>query len=469
MEQLREVAKFLDKEIQRYSREVYQEMRSDAPQTTPDISNFEIWFGRSRYKAVVTNVMDLNREMNHVDFLEAIMSTYLKDQTPIQLQGYQEKEDVRIAQLSWSNLGTVKGEQDPGQDVIWMQFLPKRAAENIGNKIAANFNSKIAQALRDFPLKYSKRNFYSAGSADRNEFKEVFSHELTHFYATSRTKLGDLQRKGAGYYEKSIAQLGPAEFAQYIDESEKRKNMQDQASSIGSNASISGIEEVFAHFIGFQYLRKRREVASSYERDRYIQWGINILYEKLSSENPSRPIDWARAEMKKVFEDIARTGQIQTNGERKDVFVLFLKRMMPTQDRKRMNYMRQITEGDLAKAFSDFKSAIEDVEGAERKLGNKEVFRDFKKLEENVDWSNPREIEDIVLHRVLEKAVGGLSLSETEELLRNEIEKEVEQLETIIDKGKGLESEVPSEDLDQEFVNSLKELKQAENELAQLN
>lgn len=467
MDELREIAKFLDREVQKFSEKAYSDVSSDAPRTTPGFSNFEVWFGRSKYKAVVTNVLNLDREMNHVDFLEAIMSTYVKDKTPVQLQGYEEKHEDEIAQLSWSGLSAVRGAHSPAQDVIWMQFLPNRVANRLGNEISQRFNSQIADALSSFPEDYSRRNYLGAGKVSLADFNSTFAHELTHFYATANTRLGELQRKGAGYYEKSIMELDMSEFAEYMNNRESRKANQNQAAEIGSNDSISAIEEVFAHFIGFQYVEKR-DVSSNYDRDKYIQWGLDILYEKASAENPGRPVDWAREEMKQVFEDIAQRGQLRKDGEVRDVFIIFLKRMMPQSDRKRMNYMRQVAEGDLSSAYSDLHQALNDIERMERDKGRKEAFDDFRGFEQEVDWDNPREIEDIVLHGVLEEAVGNLSLSDTEKLLRKKISEEVQNLEKLVEKVKTLEQEVKDKEGDQELVTALRELSQAEQEVAQL-
>ena len=467
MGELREIAKFLDREVQKFSEKAYSDVRSDAPRTTPEISDFKVWFGRSKYKAVVTNVLSLNREMNHVDFLEAIMSTYVKDETPVRLQGYEQKHEDEIAQLSWSGLSAVKGAHSPAQDVIWMQFLPHQVAERIGKAIQQNFNSEVASVLTTFPVDYSQRNYFWAGEASLADFNSTFAHELTHFYATSKTRLGELQKRGAGYYEKSIMDLGPGEFAEYMNNRESRKANQSQAAEVGSNDSISAIEEVFAHFIGFEYVEKRK-VSSNYARDEYIQWGLDILYEKASAENPERPVDWAREEMKAVFEDIAKQGQLRKDGNSRDVFVIFLKRMIPQSDRKRMNYMKQIAEGDLSTAYSDLHQALNDIEVMERDKGRKKAFNDFRGFEQEVDWDNPREIEDIVLHRVLEEAVGSLSLSETEKLLKKEISQEARNLEQLIEKAKNLEDEVENSEEDQELVAALRELSKAEDEVAQL-
>lgn len=467
MEELREIARFLDREVQKFSEKAYSDVKADAPRTTPALPSFEVWFGRSKYKAVVTNVMSFDSKMTHIDFLEAIMSTYLKDRTPVQVRGYEQRDGAEIAQLSWDGLSGVRGEHSPAQDVIWMQFLPYRVAEQLGNAISSNFNSQVGSALQSFPVDYSRRNYFGAGKASLEDFNATFAHELTHFYATTNTKLGELQRKGSGYYDKSIVELGPAEFAEYINTREQRKNRQNQASAVGHNDSISAIEEVFAHFIGFQYA-ERRKVSSSYERDKYIQWGLDILYEKASAENPMSPVDWAREEMGKVFNDIAQRGQIRSNDETRDVFIIFLRRIMPRADRKRMNYMRQIAEGDLSTAYRDLQQALQDAEEVERGLGDGQAFRDFKDFEQEVDWDNPREIEDIVLHQVLEEAVGNLSLSETEDLLKKELGKEIENLEKLVEKAKTLEGELADGEADQELVAAVKELLQAENEIKKL-
>jgi len=258
-----------------------------------------------------------------------------------------------------------------------------------------------------------------------------------------------------------------SEFAEYMNNRESRKANQNQAAEIGSKDSISAIEEVFAHFIGFQYV-ENRDVSSNYDRDKYIQWGLDILYEKASAENPGRPVDWAREEMKQVFEDIAQRGQLRKDGEVRDVFIIFLKSMMPQSDRKRMNYMRQVAEGDLSTAYSDLHQALNDIERVERDKGRKEAFDDFRGFEQEVDWDNPREIEDIVLHGVLEEAVGNLSLSDTEKLLRKKISEEVQNLEKLVEKAKTLEQEVKDKEGDQELVTALRELSQAEQEVAQL-
>ena len=467
MEELREIARFLDREVQKFSQKAFSDVKTDAPRTTPGFSNFEVWFGRSRYKAVVRNVMMPEGEMTHVDFLEAIMSTYLKDETSFQVKGYEKKTDYDISKLSWDKFGTVKGEQSPGRDIIWMQFLPRNVAESLGRAIASNFDSRLGNALRSFPADYSKRNFPWSANAGLKDFESTFAHELTHLYATANTKLGEMQREGGGYYETPLEEVSSDEFAKRLSNMEHRKKMKNQASEISTNDNIIAIEEVYAHFIGFQYV-ERRDVDSSYDRDKYIQWGLDILYEKASAENPGRPVDWAREEMKQVFEDIARRGQVRKDGGLRDVFIIFLKRMMPQSDRKRMNYMRQIAEGDLSTAYSDLHQALQDIERMEKDRGREKAFNDFRSFEQEVDWDNPREIEDVVLHKVLEEAVGSLSLSETEKLLKKEISKEARNLEQLIEKAKSLEKELENSEQDQELVTALKELSQAEQEVAQL-
>ena len=89
MDELREIAKFLDREVQKFSEKAFSDIKSDAPLTTPDFSNFKVWFGKSSYKKTVTNLtMIAEHQMSHVDFLEAIMATYLRDETSIDLQNY---------------------------------------------------------------------------------------------------------------------------------------------------------------------------------------------------------------------------------------------------------------------------------------------------------------------------------------------------------------------------------------------
>lgn len=96
------------------------------------------------------------------------------------------------------------------------------------------------------------------------------------------------------------------------------------------------------------------------------------------------------------------------------------------------------------------------------------VIFDLKKVVEEIDWNNPMNIHDEILHSVLEDAVGTFSLNELEKEICRELNNEVSQLEEIKNLCQQLVKEEKSKEVSEELLTAAKEITEVEEDIKAL-
>lgn len=460
-EEIARAAEILDSEFQQYCEEVHKELKAEAPRTTPDFSNTEYRWGESEYEAAAAGVTEGGSRVDHATFLEVMMALYLgKEGFSIDKIGYNRinKSDT---ELVWKNLSGKGGSSLAGRNLIYIGSVPHSLRKVMSDSINANLSSKAAKQLSVFPTSYSKASVLFG--RNREEFKELIAHELTHYYANFNTDIGELQREG---FEYSYEDISADEFVKNLRSD--AKSVREQAQEVSTGEDISAIEEIFSYFVSYYYTGNKSAINDSlYEKSEYIDWGRNIVIEKFNMENPENPVDWARAELKRVLDRVAQKGMLKQNGEKRNLITLFLYEMMPEEDLKRIQEIKSICEGDLARAFSDLEQAIEDIEEYESGRDPR-VLKEFREFQQEVDWDNPRELEDVLAHRILRKAAPERSLHETHNIIRTQIAQEIDRLDDMVQIAANLGQELGDTEERRELKKAAQEIRSIESELKSL-
>ena len=296
--------------------------------------------------------------------------------------------------LSQLNGGVYWGKNQPGRNRVWLSFLPSNIVGKLEKDIYAvlsneRISEKEAELIASFPEFWiGHMGHRHRGSIGRQKYLSTLAHELTHFYVEKNTHIGKLNSKtnteghSAGVLTRAKYILGQSEGLSEVE----------QAKAVGSGDYIQAIDEIVGHFVGFEYYRDKKGF-SGYDEPELIKWGIKILEQKVSEVDGSS-IDWVREMEVNVMEEIAKKGQIRNSGGSRNPTIYFLKHCLPENDKKRLTKFREIAENDLSKSFKDLKRVISNLEEYEQNTGQKNVFRDLKKLDQSIDWENPAHIED---------------------------------------------------------------------------
>jgi len=442
---IEKVAELIELEFEAYNQKIIQELTKQAPETTP--SNIEIRFGSPHY---------LTTETKSSNLLQGLIYSYIQQHNynPKAPNSRKKFEKYIEDHPNWdADIGEHSGASVPGQDYIWMAFLPEqfenKMASDIENLVQNKLNNDKPQLFSKFIQDLSRRG--KLGKKTRQDYKATAAHEITHLIIKQQTKLGQLfhahETTTHADLEQSIANI--------LGESNKLTKP-DQAEKIGDNKYLDAIDEAFSFFISDKITNSLYPANpsrfSSYDDPKAISWSYNILLERYG-QNIS--IDDLRKLQLKIFNEIAQRGQVQKGSGYRNPLIYMLKYNLPKKDKILLNEIRDLCEGDLSYAYRDLYNTFSDIESS----ANTQQASKFQSLEQRVDWDNPKELEDTILHRVLNDAIEQYTLAQTEKEIRKNIVQELKVLQEMVQTLKSLENQLNEEKLGKELSNAIKELK----------
>jgi hypothetical protein len=298
----------------------------------------------------------------------------------------------------------------------------------------------------------------------RVKYRGNLAHEMTHLWLKQNTKL-----KGLAHQAQKTEVSGDA-FAASLFGGGTTKRQQAINIAGRPNERLEAIDEAVAFFISDHYglhVNPTPSLFSNYGDPEAISWAIKILQQKTQEVNGSK-VDYVRKLELQIFQELAQRGQVTNSGERRDPMAVFLRHCLPETEKNRLNKFREIVEEDLSAAYRDLKSATKDMDQYEQSSGNQRILSKVREFENEVDWDNPAHIEDRVLHRTINEAVGSLTLDEVHSRVNQILEEEIGYLDKIVEFLKQLDHEIGLADLDAEIRRSAREIIAVEEELAQL-
>lgn len=457
---VRSAAEIISGGVGKYTSNVVKKLNQDSPNTSP--ANLDIYWGNSDHKAAVKILLSerLNdRDLEYEDFIEGLLVTYVRHKLGGSVKGYNELKQKYVEDLGWGKTGGRKGENVAGENNIWIGFLPKP----VQNSIADNLRSQGLEFAEGFLEAYSRKNSTFA-EFDHQNFVEVAAHEITHMYIANNTEIGKLQQKIND--SEDVLSMSNTDFAEYIAQMEHKQEMNSQAMSIAHNDDVIAIEEVFSHFVGKTYLDDPDlSVSSGYSRKEYVDWGLEILFEKKKVDNVG--VDWARSTAVEIFDEAANKGQLSPSGGRRDLFTIFLKHVLPNSEVDRLNSFTFICEEHLSKAFRDLKEVLKGLKNTER-IETERGLMELRQIESNIEWNHPKEIEDKMLNDILEEAVGNYDLGQIHNLFEKLIDNEIEKLLKLAKALKNLEKETKDAKMKSKIEKVSREFQKVDSDLEEI-
>ncbi len=474
-EAIHKASQVIVEELLEYSNSELSYLSQDAPQTTPS-SNIEVRLGLPRYEKAGTS-KNTRESLSYNQLVTGLLSYYIEYQfersieSPVpEIKNTMEDSPLfswDTTLLSQLNGGVYWGKNQPGRNRVWLSFLPSNIVDKLEKDIYAvlsneGISEKEAELIASFPEFWiGHMGHRHRDNIGRQRYLSTLAHELTHFYVEKNTHIGNLKSKtniegpSGGVLSRAKSILGQSEGLSKVE----------QAKAVGSGDYIQAIDEIGGHFVGFEYYRDEKDF-SVYDEPELIEWGIEILEQKVSEVDES-PIDWVRKMEVNVMEEVAEKGQIRNSGERRNPTIYFLKHCLPEEDKKRLTKFREIAESDLSRSFKDLRRAVSDLKEYEQNTDQK-AFRDLKKLEQSIDWENPAHIEDYILHDILNKAVGNYDLNQLHQELMSALEREVDKLQQLMRLLKKIDSEINDTDATKEIEKAGNEILKAEEEINSL-
>lgn len=458
---VRKVAKIVDEAFSNYVRHIHEDLAEDAPQTTPDFSDVEYRWGSTDYERVATDYAENEAGMlDHERYLSVMVELYLERQG-LDVEGSDRLENYS-SDIVWVDIDSSGGSQMNGQPIIHIGAIPPELKNRMRSRLENEIDSPHTDSIVEFPSEFSRASMELG--LNRDKFEEIIAHELTHFHVTMNTDIGELQQQGYSYSDLD------EDFDQFMSSLlSDWKSPKEQAKEISTGSDISTLEEIFCYFVSFIYDRENMGVSDElYDDPEVIEWGANIVVERYKIDEPDYPVDWARRKLVAVFNRVARKGRLTSSGDKRDLITLFLYEMLPDSELERIDKLERICEEEISQAYSDLETAVKDIEKAESNGGSSEVLKDFKKFDREVDWNNPRELEDMLMQEALNKAAPNKSIHEVHETVGNLIREEVRTLMKLIDITVDLDKELSQKDEHRELRTAIKEIKKTKEDLEQL-
>lgn len=329
-----DVSRIIADSCESYFEEVREECKALGPKTTPQAP---IWWGLpSRFDEV------LEREEGLITFQRAIFFTlfrFCKNNSDLKerwdfmdsLKFLEREEDLRISTQrvnleERSDTGVVK----PGKKIVWTNNVPQSLSNSLKTEITNYYKDRgksvVGKLLVKFPEYYNSLKDTEGGNAldgrNENQFRAIIAHELTHMYIVQNSILREKYLKAVG------SQASPTKILDLNEVELNKDEMARQAEEVAFNPAMEIIEEAFAFEVTRLFYSDFDLPMGGYELGEKLPWLTNLISAKIERENPEKPVDFLRLEAVEILDRVAREGQLDYKGNRKNPLIYFVENML---------------------------------------------------------------------------------------------------------------------------------------------
>lgn len=430
IEQIERTARIIESAVGSMNDRADDNLGKIFPKTHPDIS-FN-WGLRSHHDSSSEMIRPYSR------YLSACIVQYLRNDGVSGLIEPNGSVGDQVIDDSYKiDIDPISGNKQGGQFLldsknVWASFIPKKWEQEIEKKLRSELeDSWLKSHLVGFPSYFNSVS--PAEDYGVKNFLATLAHEYTHYYVSNNTRIR-------------------SELMQAID-----TDLEGQMKAVGNNSDIIAIDEIFGHYIGFS-IKNRGEVNDSYDRSRYITWGINFLSSYLQGFDNRR--DRARQMEVEIFNKIANKGQLKEDSGKRDVLVFFLEECLAEENKNIISGFRKIERKELKQALSDLETLQTQIENPEIKRDVGEALSDLQDIVA---------IEDNILQYLLDRCFENNGYNDyANRELKNIIRTEYDDLSALVDDLNLLADSTNNSRLENAIENVLQELKVIENHLSKV-